>query len=93
MDKQKWYPCQCGGEVLSVFWDAADESVEFAIYERYDSPMPLMGKLRQCLRILRGQSQYCDQIILWDEQVRELAMDLLGGVKSRRAARIANKKP
>jgi len=93
MDKQKWYPCQCGGEVLSVYWGDREDVVEFAICQKHPSTLRLWERIQECIKILDGQSDLHSEIILRGEQAEELAMDLLGGVKSRRAARIRDKKP
>ena len=81
MDKQKYYSCQCGNEVLSVYFDDNEAIVEFAIYWHDPNKLNFRERIQECLRILRGQPYFHDQIIFWDEQAKELAMDLLGGVK------------
>ena len=88
MDKQKFY--SGGNEILGVYWD--DTSiVELAIYRHRPDKLNFMERIKECLRILRGQSRFRGDIMLCDEQVKELAMDLLGGLKSRRTAKIHKK--
>ena len=95
MDKQTYYMSRCGEEVLSVYCDHSgyfdDGEIEFAIYRQHPDKLNLWERIQECVRILCGQPRFHDQIILYDEQAKELAMDLLGGLKSRRAARIGKK--
>jgi len=85
-EQKKYYSCDCEMELIKIERDDELGGIDFSIYVygTGDNKTSLKDKLRYCWRILKTGRPYGDQIILSFETAKQMAMDLLNLIKSKR---------
>ena len=80
-NKTLFIPCSCKSEILVIEydheWDIADLAI-FEHYTNYSNRMSLWQRLRYCYQVLINKKPYADQMILDNNQLKDLKKFLNG---------------
>lgn len=74
-NKTLFIPCDCRNEILMIEYDHEIGMADFAIYEHYVGhrhKLSLWQRLRYCWRVLIHKKPYSDQLMLDNEQLKDL---------------------
>ena len=80
-NKTLFIPCSCKSEILVVEYDHTIQMADFAIYESvagYKHKMSLWQRLRYCYQVLINKKPYADQMMLDNNQLKDLKKFLNG---------------
>jgi hypothetical protein len=74
-DSLRFFPCDCGGEAISVQWDEDMKQIWLATWRRSpsDGTWPLSYRIRQAWRWLRGNPDYANEQVLTRENAARLS--------------------
>lgn len=74
-NKTLFIPCSCKSEILVIEYDHEIQLADLAIFENYTSyshKMSLWQRLRYCFRVLVYKKPYADQMVLDNNQLKDL---------------------
>ena len=74
-NKTLFIPCDCRSEILMIEYDHEYKLADLAIYESYAShsnKMSFWQRIRYCWQVLRHNKPYADQIMLDNNQLKDL---------------------
>ena len=80
-NKTLFIPCSCKSEVLVIEYDHELNIADLAIFENYtnySNKMSLWQRLRYCFQVLIYKKPYADQIVLDNNQLKDLQKFLNG---------------
>lgn len=78
--EKKFYPCDCGTEVILLSVDNEFPQIYFAIFENghyKDTRIPFFQRFRWALRLLKTGMPYKDEIVLNLDTAKELGEELI----------------
>jgi hypothetical protein len=74
-NKTLFIPCSCKSEVLVIEYDHEIQMADLAIFEHYtnySNKMSLWQRVRYCFRVLVYKKPYADQMVLDNNQLKDL---------------------
>ena len=74
-NKTLFIPCDCRSEILVIEYDHTINIADLAIFENYtnySNKMSLWQRLRYCYQIIFHKKPYNDQIVLNNNQLKDL---------------------
>jgi hypothetical protein len=74
-NKSLFIPCSCKSEILVIEYDHEIQLADLAIFENYTNyshKMSLWQRLRYCFRVLVHKKPYADQLVLDNNQLKDL---------------------
>ena len=74
-NKSLFIPCSCKSEILVIEYDHEIQLADLAIFENYTNyshKMSLWQRLRYCFRVLVHKKPYTDQLVLDNNQLKDL---------------------
>lgn len=80
-NKTLFIPCSCKSEILVIEYDHSIQMADFAIYESrasFNNKMSLWQRLRYCYQVLINKKPYADQMMLDNNQLKDLKKFLNG---------------
>jgi hypothetical protein len=80
-NKTLFVPCSCKSEILVIEYDHEIELADLAIFEHYTNyshKMSLWQRLRYCYQVLINKKPYADQMMLDNNQLKDLKKFLNG---------------
>ena len=79
MDKERFYKCVCGGEVLVIdsTYTMEDGCVDFSMFRRFPRDTSIKERLRCCWWILKTGYPFTDAMILHTSQLQDVGEHLI----------------
>lgn len=74
-NKTLFVPCGCHNEILMIEYDHEYKMADVSIYESYvsyNNKMSFWQRIRYCWRVLLHKKPYSDQIMLDNNQLKDL---------------------